>query len=418
MILCQVCGFRNPDQNVRCFKCNALIKDDPHEVRRAYSEADKKREWYPGLRLRGAFTRAFRNSRLFGLWRQTPDDLPHRFPFTAATLSLIPGLGQIYNQQWGKAAVLGMAWFAFAAFCLLTITHPYSNLLLLGLLFFWVLIWNDALVSAIRINGQFWTLRNTIAAWFALLFIAGLVLTALQWLFPALLIFVIITWSSAVTSMVASEAGHWSARQRGLIIFVALFFSVLAYVSWKSNRQRAFTFVRLMKSVHSPTLRRGDIIFVNNVSYWFSGPNRDEMVHCDPGSFTMEQTGALKSNTYAINVQDYFQRIVGTPGDIIEKSGRRITRNGRAISDSLLPVGVDFMPDGKWTVPEDRYFVPVTRIPFDVITGTVAGHPDAASQPGHVLKGWEEACMITEREIFGRAVAILNPPVRRQWLGP
>jgi len=61
----------------------------------------------------------------------------YRNPWAAAFLSLIPGLGQLYNHQPKKALTI----FLFAAACLAlaaaTLYHPFSNYILMGCLLAW-----------------------------------------------------------------------------------------------------------------------------------------------------------------------------------------------------------------------------------------------------------------------------------------
>ena len=48
----------------------------------------------------------------------------------AAWLSLLPGGGQLYNHQYKKAGFFILAYGALAAISILTLTKPYSNLIL------------------------------------------------------------------------------------------------------------------------------------------------------------------------------------------------------------------------------------------------------------------------------------------------
>ncbi|MCD6384743.1 hypothetical protein J7M23_03100, partial [Candidatus Sumerlaeota bacterium] len=35
-----------------------------------------------------------------------------------------------------------------------------------------------------------------------------------------------------------------------------------------------------------------------------------------------------------------------------------------------------------------------------------------------IVKGWDKACLVSKKEIFGRALFIYYPPPRRRWLVP
>lgn len=419
MNVCPVCGFRNPDQNLRCFRCEALLKADDAEYERSVAEADRKREWQWSITLRGWLERIWQRTPTRAFW-ETPENLTYRFPWTAAVLSIVPGAGQLYNHQWKKALLFSALMVFGAGICVLTLTWRFSNVLLIGLLLMWLNIWSDALGTAVRINGQDWSLRNSIASWFAIMFMAGIVITAMQFLIPALILLAIILWGAFITSMYRSEAGHWATRSRFLVGSLAVLIVVLIVVARHRHTDRIFTFVHIFKSAHEPVLSRGDIVLVNNIGYWFGEPQAGDMVHCNPGAFTLEQSTGLGANVYRINIQDYFQRVMGGPGDRLERKGGKYYLNGKQLPSDREPIRGDLLPDGVFDVPPGKYFVPITTIPYDPIGGMVMVmvggiSPDSIKNPG-IMKQWFEASLVGEEDIFGRAVAVVNPPLNRRWL--
>ncbi len=363
MTECPVCGFRNMSSNVRCLKCRALLRDDDKEVGAAFGAADAKRDGPRFPAVAGALATLRRKNPLRRFWR-LPEHLRYRFPYAAGLLSLLPGLGQLYNRQPGKGALLAVCWWTGAAACLLTIREPYSNFLLIALLLGYLMIWNDAVASAVRINGELWSFRNSLALWCAAMFSAGALITGTQFL----------------------GMNHVS-------------------------------FVRVLDSATDPDIRLGDIVLTNHMAYWFSKPALGEVVYFDPARFTAEQPGAVMSSSISINIKDYYQRVAGLPGDLIEKREGRVYRNGSPLPPHMEPFNADAIPDGeKFDIPLDRYWLPVTRFPTDVF-GALMGAPNIKPfEKGWIFRGWHDASLVPARAIRGKGVAILHPSERRRWL--
>lgn len=366
MIVCPVCAFRNVGSQVRCLKCQALLREDEVEVADALARADEltRREFAAGA-FKGLLHRLRSRNPLRALWA-LPEHVRYRFPFTAGLLSLVPGLGQVYNRQPGKGFLFAGLWWSGAAVCLVTLRHPWSNVLLLLLLLGWLLIWSDAVASAVRINGGLWSFRNSVALWFAAMFLAGVTISGAQ------------------------------------------FFGM-----------NLVSLVRVLDSSQEPHIRSGELVLTNHMAYWFSEPKLGEVVYFDPGRFTAEFPGALASASMSINIKDYFQRVSGLPGDRIEKREGRLYRNGALVPPELEPFGLELIPDGEsFTVPKGRYWLPVTSIPSDFFAVALfdASSP-SLSAPGWIFKGWREACLISREELRGRAAAVLDPPGQRRFLG-
>jgi signal peptidase I len=365
MLICPVCGFRNPQSNDRCIKCSALLHRDEEIINRAmYDGAEKARKQHWRDLVLAPVERLQRLLDFPG-WR-IKEALPYRFPFTAGGLSFIPGLGQLYNHQPRKGIIVGLAWAAFLAICLVTLRQPFSNVLLIVLVIGWMLIWNDAVGTAIRTNGQRWSLRNSLALLFGAMFLVGVTITALQ-------------------------------------------FFGLSIVS----------LVRVRQDVQRPLIREGDRVWVNHTRYWFSWPKYGDVVFFDPPRFTAEQ----QANVYSINITSYFQRVIGIEGDHVEKKNGKFFRNGNELPPQQWPMGADTMPDFSFTVPRGKVMAPVTKVPQDTLGNLIGGALalgigiiDHVGQEGYIFPKWEEATMISRSEIFGKAVAVVDPPEHRKWL--
>lgn len=427
MNTCPICGIRNPDSNVRCFQCQALLRQDANEYAKSVRQADASMRRDRRARMKERISELLARI-LPRRLRELPQDLVYRFPWTAAGLSIIPGAGQLYNHQPVKAAVFAGGWWTGAALCVLMLTQPYSNLLLLVLLFFYLVIWNDALATAVRINGQDWPLRNSLAALFALMFTAGMAITGLQFLLPFLILLALIVWVQFLGAMLRPDGS--STRSRIALGGTAVFLVIIVVLARQSDTERVFTLVHVIKDVHAPVIDDGDIVLVNNTAYWFQEPRFGEMVHFDPGVFTIERRMGRIVDIYRINIQDYFQRIVGMPGDRIVKKGDKYFRNGEPFPAGVRPIRDDVLFDGTFEVPSGKYFCPITTIPADDpvvlaqklgwetrIDGETGGVYSPRTMTGEgILQRWFEASCVSKDDIKGHAIAVINPPTHRQWL--
>ena len=414
MRICPVCDFRNPDTSTRCLRCNALLVHDEAEVRKSLRQADRDRESDLALVARGTLERLWRRNPLRRYWA-LPEGLPYRFPFGAGLLSLVPGLGQVYNHQPGKAALFAAAWAAAVAVCAATFFEWYSNFLLLSLLLLHLFIWNDAVVTAVRINGQQWSVRNSIAMWFALLFFAGIFFTGIQYLLPVLVVMILLVWAAVVRSVKWLDRDHWSTRASAILVGGALVVALIGFFATSMRNSNVFSLVRVIKSSSAPVIEAGDLVLVNHVAFFVREPRLGEIIYFDPPRFAIECPG-FQSNVYSVNIRDYFQRVCGLPGDRLAVRNGRLWRNGAELPDPLQPIGVWEMPPWEFNVPEGHYFAPVTHIPDDFLLQGLRGVGGLSLSGGCVLKGYDLSTAIPLAAIKGRAEAILNPPPRRRWV--
>jgi signal peptidase I len=96
-----------------------------------------------------------------------------------------------------------------------------------------------------------------------------------------------------------------------------------------------------------PTLRPGDRVLVNKLSYDLHAIHRgDIVVFKRPPSEANDPT-----------IKDLIKRVIGLPGETISGSGGQVSINGKVLKESYLPRGTstaDFPPT---PVPKDQYFV-------------------------------------------------------------
>ncbi|MGC8840350.1 MAG: S26 family signal peptidase [Candidatus Sumerlaeaceae bacterium] len=285
---------------------------------------------------------------------------------------------------------------------------------MLLLVLLWITVATDAFVTAIRINGETWSFRNSVAAWFAMVFYAGCLFTAFQFLLPFLFLsgtFFVLVVLSSVGRLRHKTVGWktWAA-----IAGVAL--GLLVPVAGLRGSGRVFALVRVTKDLDFTELRAGDLLLVWYGAYWFRSPQLGEVVHFDPPRFVVEKPGTLSSETFVINIQDYFQRVCGVGGDTIQISPPLILRNGQLLSRSLYPFGADNLTvPFRFAIPERYYFLPVTVIPRDAFASLIAGEPPTLFQRGWIFRDWDKACLVPREAITGKVLSIADPPSRRRW---
>jgi signal peptidase I len=89
-----------------------------------------------------------------------------------------------------------------------------------------------------------------------------------------------------------------------------------------------------------PTLRPGEFILVNKLTYRFNESERGDIV-----IFHFPQNPR----------EDYIKRVIGLPGDVVEIAENQVYVNGFKLHEPYLTSPMIY--DGTWTVPEDALFV-------------------------------------------------------------
>ena len=130
-----------------------------------------------------------------------------------------------------------------------------------------------------------------------------------------------------------------AAAEWGILIVAALVIAVVI---------RAFVFQAFYIPSESmvPTLKVGDRVLVNKLSYKLHDPRRGDIV-----VFKAPQAAATAE------IKDLVKRLVGLPGETIEGRDGRIFINGRPLSEPYLPDGTKSRTFGPEKVPPNSYFM-------------------------------------------------------------
>lgn len=360
MKTCPVCGFHNPETERSCTRCSGLLKGSISYGAEDFlaRQADRPRR---GPRLGGAgagllaaklFGRASRLLRPLAV--TLPEDVIYRNPWKAAFLGLLPGAGQIYNHQPLKAFYFVGAWGLALGLATLTFYHRYSNLVL-GLVICWgVYGFHDGFKTALKINRAPLSARRSIGAYLA-----------------------------------------W-------ILYLALFAILGQFVS--SAFFIRFRYVR--QPDLAPHLLKGDRIGIDMLSYKFIRPKPGDIVYYRPKKVILEQ-GA---NVWVVNAWSAMERVLAGPGQTFERRGEKYFLDGVEVSPDNRPlVTREVTWDYKFTAPAGQYVVLLSH------TGGEMLQRDAPSLGAvTVVKGWEEACLVSKRDIVGRVRFVYHPPPRRR----
>jgi len=89
-----------------------------------------------------------------------------------------------------------------------------------------------------------------------------------------------------------------------------------------------------------PTLKEGEMVIINKLSYYLSDPQRGDIIVLH---FPNDRS------------RDFIKRIIGLPGDHIEVADGVVTVNGNALEEPYINAAPSY--SGSWTVPDDQYFV-------------------------------------------------------------
>jgi signal peptidase I len=130
-----------------------------------------------------------------------------------------------------------------------------------------------------------------------------------------------------------------AAMEWGILIVAALLIAIVI---------RTFVFQAFYIPSESmvPTLKVGDRVLVNKLSYKLHDPRRGDIVvfKAPPAAATAD-------------IKDLVKRLVGLPGETIEGKNGRIYINGKALSEPYLPKDVKSRTFGPEKVPPDSYFM-------------------------------------------------------------
>jgi signal peptidase I len=130
-----------------------------------------------------------------------------------------------------------------------------------------------------------------------------------------------------------------AAAEWGILIVAALVIAIVI---------RTFVFQAFYIPSESmvPTLKIGDRVLVNKLSYKLHDPRRGDIVvfKAPPAAATA-------------GIKDLVKRLIGLPGETIEGKDGKIYINGKALSEPYLPTTVKSRTFGPEKVPPDSYFM-------------------------------------------------------------
>jgi signal peptidase I len=95
-----------------------------------------------------------------------------------------------------------------------------------------------------------------------------------------------------------------------------------------------------------PTLKVGDRVLVNKLSYDVHSVHRGDIVVFNK-----------PPNDYSPGVKDLIKRVIGLPGETISAQAGQVDINGHPLHESWLPQGVTTENFGPVVIPQGRYFM-------------------------------------------------------------
>lgn len=302
-----------------------------------------------------------------------PTGLSHRWPWVAAYLSLLPGVGQLYNHQKGKAAFFAVMWFVMLGLFVLTIFAPYNNWIALAWVFWLFCAMADGFVIAAKINGTPWDWRHLGAMFFAFMFFLGSVMTLGQ--------------------------------------FFGFGF---------------FYFTTINSTSLSPAFKKGDKVLVLGPIF-YSRPQPGAIVYYDPDAYGYDSVGSLSTDTVIVNERNSFGVITAKGNQTISiRDHGVIMVDGAPVPLSLLPINPNGPPgDLTLKIPADKYGVLMSHGGQEGGIFVALNDAYAMQQPnprqivdgGKLLKYYDEASTVPEDKIWGVVLLRYYPPPRRDWFG-
>ncbi len=369
---CASCGFNNSDARDRCLKCSALLNTQP--LPDGSHVADRPDARTPLMvHVRRALYWLGRK-----LAMQLPTNAPHRFPWIAAWLSLIPGGGQLYNFQRAKALIFVFIYAVLGFLVAYTFFIPASDIVCLIFVFWIFYAMADGFVTAARINGDPWRFRHLVAVWFAFMFMLGAVL------------------------FLGQLGGH------GLFYLTTVRADTLA-----------------------PGIQRGDKLFILCGTVYRKLPSPGHVVYYNPARYYQYMQ---MGDDYVVNEQSSFEVVTASEGQTVECDAQGVIKvNGQPVPPNLLPTHPNGMPhEFKYTVAKDSVGMLMSHPVVDnglfggaILAGSASSPREAQAQGRNIrdldkasqakrIAGWGIA---EDGEINGVVMFCYYPPQRRRWFG-
>lgn len=372
MKTCPQCGFHLTDLEERCIRCGAYLetisRPDSQDLPRedfAFTGGETPSRWR--WRLPGRLAAGVRR-RLYFLRRalesELPADLHFRNPWVSGALSIVPGLGQLYNHQPKKAVLIILFIAACCGVAWLTLYESYSNWILLGALVAYVYSFQDAFCTAKEINRDYLPWQHRVAFYFA-------------WIFYI--------WLACILGQYIAVHGLFQFRYQA--------YDELA-----------------------PYLSQGERYFVDMLST----PKVGDVVLYDPKRLIIEQIGELENNLFVLNPTSMIERVVAGPGQTFERRNGVFYRDGQQVPLEEAPLVTKYLsPNLKLVAPPGAYVVVYSyTFGHDLIYewAGMPSRPPKLDQPGQIVKNWAEVCIVEPQEIKGRLLFVYQPPAARRCL--
>jgi signal peptidase I len=201
-------------------------------------------------------------------------------------------------------------------------------------------------------------------------------------------------------------------KRKGLSFFQELpFLLVVAFVLALLIKTFLVQAFYIPSESMDPTLKVGDRVLVNKLTYHFHPPRRgDIIVFEDPNPQPHPHRNPISAFVHWLGEglglatspdKDFIKRVIGLPGDTVEvrmvKGVGVVYVNGKALSEPYLSPVKETRPFATVKVPEDKLFV--------------MGDNRTNSNDSRYGLGF-----IPEDKVVGRAFVIIWPPSRFRWL--
>jgi signal peptidase I len=363
-MLCRQCGINNPESNKICFHCKSPLialedlKIDTH--------LDKDHAQFRAVKNTALRFQFFKNTlvRSIHFFNQQYQFLKR--PWLAAWLSIIPGLGQIYNGQIRKAIPFLISFITLITLFIIFIKQDISN-------------WCMYAASGV----------------------------------------IIISFMDAFsTAIVKNQRGTVSKRQYFSLFFYGLFLMgfTLLILQWYSHG--LFQLININNSSLAPTFQKGDRVCVNRCTYWFHKPQRGDIALHQSHTFSAEDNAG---NLFIIGQDNFMERVIGLPGETVEFKDGIILINGTPLPKETYPLVTTSMPGFlKIELPSDSYFIlqSVVPQPGDTLHDKFFGMLGAAPHHNASIRdeeNWRKSSVIPRDKIIGKSWFIYNPPSHRRF---
>jgi signal peptidase I len=147
------------------------------------------------------------------------------------------------------------------------------------------------------------------------------------------------------------QGEHWGARLLREILEVAVI-TLLLFMAVRLLVQN----YRVEGPSMTPTLLNTQYILVDKAEYYFSGPQRGDII-----VFQAPAEALIKCPPSGDSGQtnpDFVKRVIGLPGDTVQiQDGGGVVVDGTQLNEPYINSGPSFHEPGTWRLTTDQYFV-------------------------------------------------------------